>query len=182
MKHHQGFLKCLLWVLYYGVMSLFEVYIKKKKKEPNHSASQPEGGNSPKPTAADSQRRFFLPKINLQEFGQTRHLGGRSYENVVPCPRPRGPGPPLPHQRGCSPADSGPAVHRGKAPRTFRFGIRLLLSLPTHVISAPFFSSLKICLFQICIIFFFRRLISALFFPSVVSSRISHSRQIFKGL
>ena len=62
MKHHQGFLKCLLWVLYYGVMSLFEVYIKKKKKEPNHSASQPEGGNSPKPTAADWQRRFFCPR------------------------------------------------------------------------------------------------------------------------
>lgn len=33
---------------------------KKKRKEPTYSASQPEGGNSPKPTAADSQRRFLF--------------------------------------------------------------------------------------------------------------------------
>ena len=132
MKHHQGFLKCLLWVLYCGVMSLFVVYIKKKKKkEPTHSASQPEGGNSPKSTAADSQRRFFfLPKINLQEFSQPRHLGGRSYKTVVPCPRPRGPRPSLPHERGRGPADSEPAVHHGKAPRPFGFGIPCFFLFP----------------------------------------------------
>lgn len=173
----------MLWVLYYGVMSLFEVYIKKKEKNPptlqvslkvvTHLSRQ-------LLTLSEGFFFFFLPKINLQEFSQPRHLGGRSYKNVVPCCRPRGPRPSLPHQWGCSPADSEPAVHHGKAPLTSGFGLACFFLFPLAKRSFLFlFKNVPVSNLHY---FFFRRLISALFSPSVVSSRISHSRQIFKGL
>ena len=135
MKHHQGFLKCLLWVLYCGVMSLFEVYIKKKKKKnpPTLQVSLKVVTHLSRQLLTLSEGFFFFfffPKINLQEFSQPRHLGGRSYKTVVPCPRPRGPRPSLPHERGRGPADSEPAVHHGKAPRPFGFGIPCFFLFP----------------------------------------------------
>ena len=125
-----------------------------------------------------SQWSFFCPRSTCQELDRPRHLGGGSYENLVSWFPPRNPHPSFLSERvSVSLRDSEAA---GLPQGTDLRLCRLLCSLPTHLISAPSFHFLKMCLLRFRRVFFFRCLLSIMFFPSLVSSRISHTRQILK--
>lgn len=124
---------------------------------------------------------FFCPRLMCKKLDYYRRpLGSRSYENLVPCSQLRSPCPSLWRQT-LSVHFHWLRVHHRKHHQPSDSAARAvsLFPLPSLVL-LPFTLS-KMCLFQICVIFF-RSLISVVFSPSVGSSRISHTRQKCKGL
>lgn len=127
-------------------------------------------------TDAHAPKSFlFWPRSSCQKRGCRGRASGRW--KLPDC----GVLPPAGMSPASSPRQTTVCASRGS--RRLPTRCRMSFYLPTLRISVPFFYFLKMCLFQIYSIFFFECLISVMLVPSfLVSSHVSHTRQIFKGL